>query len=207
MIRKISIFVMLALFCSTCAFAVTMPSRAGRWDTGVSLAGTLPTDSDTSNTGYYGANVSYGISDQLALGMSIGWQDALVKFRNQNGDRVEAGKLAHMPIFADIIYRHFNEKSSLTPYGVLGLGALVSHSHGTGVLNDFNLESKSVDSFAMKFGVGLDWAVTDQWLLYFEADYIFAASDVTVNDKSTGGAVDSSDLDYWLIGGGIKSVF
>ena len=205
-IRKTAaLFVVFLSF--ACASAQAAPSRAGKTDMGLFFAGAFPPDHDVSSAFYAGGNLAYGINDWLGIGFSGGYQDSDTTFTNTGGARLQKNGWSTISLFGDILFRGYHEDWAAIPYGVLGLGTLISHPHGTSSLNGANLEVKSVDSFAVKLGGGIDFYTSETWIFNIETAYVIATSDARATNKTTGAVIDSRNLDYWFVGAGVKWQF
>ncbi len=203
--KKQSLFFAAALLL-LCANATAGPDRNQRWDAAFSLS---MIDARSSNIGeslYLSGGVSYGLNEILALGVSGAYSSISFKANPPTGV-VEGPDLAVTPVFGDIILRVPTGDQPFTPYAIFGLGAMISHPTGTGVLLDKNTNVKSEDSFASKIGGGLDWQVNPNWIYNFEIGVVLTGARLLVTNASTGGQIESNDLDFWYIGGGIKYLF
>jgi opacity protein-like surface antigen len=183
----------LALFLGMSGASFAM-DRTGRTDIGIYGAGALHDQSGVDDSGYLGGNFSYGMTPMFALGAEVGWQEA----------DIQGGEIGIVPIYGDLILRIPTGTSpfpawqeALVPYGILGLGAVVTY---------IDREGNNPDdvAFGWKLGAGADWFLNNQWALNFEAAY-HNSDDV---DDDTPATVTSLDeLDYWTVGGGLKFVF
>ena len=189
---------------STCVFA--MSDRAGKVDVGFEIGGLLADSGSLDDGAYFGGSVAYGVNDWFALGVEGGYEDAGTNF--VIGSTTHDAKISRIPLFVDLIFRcnRFTD-SNFIPYGVVGLGALFTDVHGFGTLTSANLKLDVDNSFAAKFGLGVDWFINDRWILNFEASYVWASGDANVKNLSNGETVDSANMDYWMIGGGAKYLF
>ena len=197
--RKIAMVVGMLMISSSCVFA--MPDRVGKVDAGFNVGGLLSSEKELDSSVYLGGSVSYGFTDWFALGVEGGWGDSDANFVNGG-----SGKVTRVPLFMDMIFRYTKSEYNYVPYGLIGIGALFTSQHGTGTLNSLNLRMDAPDTFAMKFGLGVDWFVNDKWVVNAEAAYIWASDDVELLN-SRGISIDSADLDYWTITGGVKYLF
>ena len=202
--RKMAMVMGMLLMSSTCVFAI--PDRAGKVDVGFNIGGLLPDSGSLDDGVYYGGSVAYGVNDWFAVGIEGGYGDAGTSF--VIGRATHNAKISRIPLFMDLIFRcnKFTD-SNFIPYGVVGLGALFTDAHGFGTLTSANLKLDVDNSFAAKFGLGVDWFVNDRWVLNVEASYVWAAADANIKDLSGGGTVDSANMDYWMIGAGAKYLF
>ena len=162
-----------------------MTDRTGRNQLGLQVAGAVNTD-HISDAWYLGADWNHGVNRWLALGVEAGWEGSDFDFDDKNIDIVTA--------FGDIIGRVNVPEWQAVPYGVVGFGVMHASS-------DVNTFRDNDTSFAMKFGAGLDWFLTPNWILNFEAAYIATGGDLPASNGVT------QDLDHWRLGGGLKYAF
>ncbi len=192
---------LLALLVPASAFAA--PDRVGKWDVGFDLAGAISTDSDLNSTVYVGANGSYGVNNWFAMGWSFGWQS----FGEDSVLGISLPDVTSYPLFADFIFRLNNPNQKYVPYGVVGIGAIfwdVDDVTISGVTAQTDIDT----SLGIKLGAGVDWFVNDNWMVNVDAHYVFTNADTDINLVGTGIRVsDTSDLDYWHIGAGVKYLF
>lgn len=160
-------------------------NRAGRNQIGLDLAGAI-VDKDISDALYVGGDWSYGVNDWFAIGAEAGWEGTDFDFGDEDLDIVT--------VFGDLIARGSVPGWAAVPYGVIGFGVL----HASSDVENFDSDDTS---FAMKFGAGLDWFLTRNWLLNFEVAYIATGGDLPASNGVT------EDLDHWRIGGGLKYAF
>ena len=102
------------------------------------------------------------------------------------------------------------ENQSINPYGVVGLGAVIWNADDTTTNLGGKLTTDINTAFATKVGGGFDWFINNNWIINFEAAYVFNRPDV--NQTFTLGTASASisdnvKLDYWTIGGGVKYLF
>ena len=205
--RKI-LFVLALFFVIPFTVFAKAPDRAGETDAGFGVAARYAKDGDWHDTVYLSGSVTRGITPWLAVGVSGGWTDSGLDVNPGNGaGKFRGTRLAATPVFGDVILRTPAGDWPVIPYADLGLGMMISHTHGDGVLNNNNLESHSNDGFAMKFGGGVDWFVTDNWIYNVEIAYVLTSADVEFKNRGTQAVVDTADLDFWYIGGALKYRF
>ena len=174
------------------ASVLAAPDRAGRWDIGLVTGGAFNDKSAIDDTGYLGANVSYGVTPEIAVGVEGGWQEA-----GTNADNEESIGVGN--IMGDVIYRVPTVQGAFVPYAVLGLGlagTYVTNEDGTGPkegADDYDT------SFAWKLGGGVDWFFQTDWALNLELAY------TDTRPSLPRASVRSSS--YWTLTGGIKRIF
>ena len=200
-----TIVVVLAVFFISSTSAFAMSDRVGKMDAGFQIGGLLATDDNVDAGAYYGATFSYGIYPWFAIGVEGGCEDSKTNF-SAGSTTYEAG-LSRIPLFFDLIFRYGKPENDFVPYSVLGLGGVFTSVHGAGTLNTDNKKLEADSSFAAKFGLGLDWKVSDHWMLNVEGSYVWAAEDAEIKDRTSFALVDSANLDYWTITGGAKYLF
>ena len=205
--KKIIILFTGFLFFSLNTYAA--PDRTGQWDMGIKIGGALPASTQGSNVTYLGGDFAYGINNWAAVGASTGWTDAKLRTVNGRGVEINGGKYGMLPLFLDIIYRaptpaHYDY---LSPYGVLGIGTVVTHKLSTQDLANYNLGSKVNSGLAFKLGLGLDWFLNTNWIFNMELNYVFSGVTVDIVNTGTNATIDSKDLDYLYIGVGSKYLF
>ena len=201
--RKMAMLVGILMLSSSCVFA--MPDRVGKVDAGFQVGGLLPDGNAQDAAVYYGGSMSYGVYDWLGVGIEGGYADTTTDF-NIGGSNRE-GHINRVPFFVDLIFRYTKPEYEYAPYAVLGLGGLFADTSGTGTFTNGGLKLDVENSFAMKFGVGVDWFLNDKWMANLEASYVWVDEEAKVTRLSNGTLVDSSDMSYWQVGGGFKYLF
>lgn len=204
--RKILVVVLALFTLSVNAFAA--PNRVGKVDAGLNVSGILPDDiggivpAFLDNAVYVGGTLAYGVTDWFAIGGEAGYSSIGTSV-DASGVSINVGDLNAVPLLADFILRMpAKADQPAVPYAVLGLGAIFWNF-------DSDIDGIDIDvdtSFATKVGGGLDWFVSDNIALNFEASYVFSDADYKATaDGDT--LSDSVNTDYWQIGGGVKFVF
>ena len=191
------------MFSSTCVFAVS--DRVGKFDAGFHVGGLVSDSGKVNAAAYYGGSVAYGVSDWFAVGVESGYGDSRTSFNIGGADH--KALVSRIPLFVDLIFRYTKMEHDYVPYGVLGLGGLFTNIHGTGTLLSSNLKLDIDNSFAVKIGAGIDWFVTERWMLNFETSYVWADAEANVTNLAGGSTLDSARLDYWMVTGGFKYLF
>lgn len=200
--KALSVFAFF-LFLPLCAHAGS--DRVGVMDAGLVIYGDFLLDDNAGNNAYYGGNVSYGINNWFAVGISAGWSDSSFDVDTPAGGTSTGGRVTIVPVFADFIFRvPGSESKDIIPYGVLGMGAIFTNLHGTGDATRFGLETDNEDGFAFKLGVGVDWFANKNWIYNLETGYVFTSAEVDVTNSVNGSSNSHVDLDYFYIGGGVK---
>lgn len=182
------------------------PDRNQKWDAGFNLSMADARSSNIDESLSLSGSVSYGMNDVLALGVSGGYTSASFQAQTPSG-LVEGPDLTFTPIFGDIILRVPTGEKPFTPYAIFGLGVLLSGTNGTDSLLNRNTNTRSHDAFASKIGGGLDWQVSSRWAYNFEIGYVLTGARLEIYNTSTGNQIESNDLDFWYVGGGVKVLF
>lgn len=182
------------------------PDRNQKWDAGFDLSRADTSSNNIGESMLLSANLSYGLNEILALGVSGGYTEVSFKANPPSG-LVEGQDLTMTPVFGDIIFRVPTGELPFAPYAIFGLGAMISHETGTDTLLAKNTNVRTEDAFASKLGGGVDWQVTPKWIYNFEIAYVLTGARLVVFNTSTNAQIESNDLDFWYIGGGVKYLF
>lgn len=180
--------------------------RNQKVEAGFNLSGMGTSSNNLGDSMLLSAGVSYGMNDILALGVSGAYTEVDFK-ANPPAGLVEGSDLRITPIFGDIILRVPTGELPFTPYAIFGLGALLSQAKGTDTLLSRNANTRTHDAFASKLGGGLDWQVTSKWSYNFEMAYVLTGARLEVYNTSNNQQIESNDLDFWYIGGGVRFLF
>jgi len=191
------------------AVAWGIPDRTGRWDAGLDVEGFLADDSDIDDSFYVGGNVSYGLSDRFALGLETGWSEVSVNLSRTAGQATEdAGDVTFVPLLADLYYRAPPYQEQVIFYGVLGMGLMIMDTDPAAAFTGSGGDVDADTGFALKIGGGLDSFLDPEKTWMGNLSFSYVAVDEKVESKTTSGAtVDDADLDYWMVGGGLKYLF
>ena len=202
--RKIALIAGMLIASYGCAFA--MPDRTGKTDVGFQIGGLLQGTEKLDSALYLGGSAAYGVNEWFAVGLEGGYSDQSTSIPLSGTE--QQGKIGRIPLFLDLILRYTKMPDvNYVPYGVLGLGALFTDVHGTGTFQSSNLKLDVDNSFAIKMGAGVDWFINEKWALGLEASYVWVDSDANVISLSNGRTIDSTNLDYWTLTGGVKYLF
>ncbi len=202
--KRILLFAILIL--ASAANAQAGPIRDQRWDAGFNMSGYDARSNNIGESLYFSGGVSYGMNEILGLGVSGGYSQVGFTANPPSG-LVEGPDLTVTPVFGDIILRVPTGDKPFTPYAIFGFGAMISHATGTDTLLNRNTNTRSDNAFASKVGGGLDWQANARWLYNFEIGMVFTGARLVVFNSSTGAQIESNDLDFWYIGGGVKYLF
>ncbi|HTL71571.1 MAG TPA: OmpW family outer membrane protein [Candidatus Eisenbacteria bacterium] len=207
MFKKMLVVALFGLMTASAAYAA--PDRTGKWDAGVSMAAAIPTDGDLDTAFQVGGTFAYGVNEWFAIGFSGAWQQQTVDAETVGTVSISEYDITGVPLFCDLIARFPTGDQQFNPYGVLGLGTVIwSVDDATATSGGSVLTAQTdVDTdFALKLGGGVDWFINQNWIINFEAAYVFSSpsADVTVSGVTVS---DDVDLDYWTVGGGVKYLF
>ena len=207
--KRIGLALILGMVFSTAAFAYNAPDRTGKFDAGFNVSGVFPNEDSASDTAYVGGSLDYGINPEWALGFQAGWASMGMKAHNVAGNVISVGDADVIPILANLTYRIPVSSNPVSPYVTYGLGGVIAKHSGNRDLDTNQLSATGSDGFAMKFAGGVDWFVNDSgnWILNLEGGYMWTDASLDIHRFSDGSQVDSKDLDYWYIGGGVKYLF
>ena len=206
--KKLVLF-LFALLLISVSVADAAPDRTGHWNVGVNVAGGIPTDDGISAGVQVTGRADYGLNRWLALGFSGGWQGFELDSASGTGITVNGADLTGFPLFADFIFRVPVGDMPYEPYVIAGLGTViwdVSDTSAFSSTSSADISTEVESSLAFKLGGGLDYFVNNNWILNFEAAYVFNDSDVTFTSSGSS-ATTSVELDYWTVGGGVKHHF
>lgn len=202
---KRTLFVLLTLTLCT-AHSYAGAERNQKVDLGFNLSGLSTSSNNIGESMLISAGVSYGMNDVLALGISGAYTEVGFKANPPLG-LVDGLDLRMTPIFGDIIFRVPTGELPFTPYAIFGLGVMLSQAKGTDPLLARNANTRTHDAFASKLGGGLDWQINSKWSYNFETAYVLTGARLEIYNTSTNQQIESNDLDFWYIGGGVKYLF
>ncbi len=171
---------------------------------GVNCSVLIPTEDEAGTGIYIGGLFSYDILKYLAVGIESGYAQV-----DMESNDTKLGTLRAVPLLGDIIVKVPIEmdKFTLTPYGLVGIGVLFPDFAESDIVKNAGLSLETDTAFAMKFGGGIDFYVTKNIALNFEASYLMAEIDAKANWNGQTYATDTLKADSWLIGGGLKVRF
>ncbi|MES1940402.1 OmpW family outer membrane protein [Salinisphaera sp. T5B8] len=157
------------------------------------------TDVNVSSEPQFGLTIAYLISDNLAvelLGASPFKHDLTLSGGALDGTPL--GDIKHLPPTVSLQYR-FNNESAFTPYVGLGLNYTFFFSE------DVSDEAQAIgvekieldDSFGPAAQVGVDYALTDNWLINADVRYLQIDTTAKVS-TATGTTHVDVDIDPWV---------
>ena len=180
--------------------ALASETRSGRVDIGFEGSGVFPSDDTADNAGYFGGNASYGVNNWFAVGIEAGHAETDIA-----EEGFDEGSLGATPLLGDLIFRYENE-SQFVPYGKVGLGVIFWSFDESDEVANAGIEVDVETSFAAKFAGGVDFFITPNMILNFEAGFV--TSDPSATLKFGNFSVsDDIDGDFWTVGGGVKFLF
>jgi hypothetical protein len=170
-----------------------------RFNIGLNFSGFIPGKAVFEPGYYVGGIVTYDIYRWFAVGVETGYLRCDIK-----KDSTDLGDFSAAPILADVLIKAPLDMIDfiMVPYFIGGLGVLIGDvDEGSGISGTI----ETTPSLLMKFGLGLDFVVTESITLYFEGSYMFTKVRFAehLNGAQTYGLNDA-DLDSGFIGGGIK---
>ena len=167
-----------------------------------------------SNNGFFVTGIlTYDLGDYLAIGIESGYMEYDVDITVTGGGiPLGAGNLGtarNVPLFGDIILQYpFDlENYFFVPYAIFGVGGVFTDFNESDLATANNMSVTTKNAFAMKYGAGFDFYVTDNIALNVEGAYLDTDVDTTINVIGAGS--DSNDIknDSWMVGGGLKYLF
>lgn len=207
------IFIALVCLLAAGQIAYAAPDRVGKIDVGINVSGAIPTDAEADGGVAVGGDMAYGVNKWFAVGFSAGWQGTKLKSVTDGVVTIAGTDVNGVPIFGELILRLPIENQQFVPYGLVGLGTViwsVDDTTATDGIHTAKVGVKANNAFAVKLGGGFDWFLNNNWILNFDAAYVFDRADVTGTVTSGGlsaSATEHQKLDYWTIGGGVKYLF
>lgn len=182
------------------AAAEEIEQITGRFAVGANFSEGLPDENELDPGFYPGFNLTYGIMDYVAFQLDTGY----VEF-DQDANGIDYGDLAAIPLMCSLQWRY--------PFLVGSSNAAIYALGGVGVVFfDFDelarvgREIEADDSFAYRFGVGLEFFKNRNGSFYFESTYTITSTTLELQTV-TSPTVESTDTDFWLVGGGVKLYF
>ena len=172
-----------------------------RWGVGASFATSLSTSDETNPAFSIGVNATYGIKDNIAVTLDVGYHEFGYEALGLNFGELEA-----VPLIFSLQWRYPFMMSQIpaTVYGITGLGAIFYDFDNEGSTGARNVDVD--DAFAVRLGAGMDFFMDYNWVLNVEGSYTFSDTNVILSNTD-GSQMISEDTDYWLLGGGVKYFF
>lgn len=159
-------------------------------------------DTDLENTAVPEIDISYFITDNIALELIAATTNHDVTAENTDLGDVDLGDVWLLPPTLLAQY-HFLPKGVVSPY--VGAGVNYTIFYGVDESKDsivYDVDYK--DSFGWALQIGVDVRVADSWYLNADVKRLFLDTDVELND----GAVRADvDVDPWIVGVGIGYKF
>ncbi|MBU0768511.1 MAG: porin family protein [Proteobacteria bacterium] len=170
----------------------------------MNISAVCPVDSDADNTVYLGGALTYDFIKYLGVGISSGWARWKEEF-----DGIEYGYVTGIPVLGDIYLKlpfELTDEFKVVPYGVAGFGMMFWDYEESSLLKDNGISVDVDPSFAMRFGGGVDFFITENFAIFGEVSYLY--SDARVKASAFGAQAEATmDTDAWIFGGGVKFVF
>lgn len=139
--------------------AMAQEKDDNKWALGTRYTYFDPDDADyTHNGNCYGLNLTYSFNDKIALELEGDY------FKLQSKDN---SKIGIYSIYANLQLKKRLKK--FYPYLTGGVG-LQHYSYGILQRNDTKDEDSSI---SYKYGVGLEYAIVDNWRVNFETTYAY----------------------------------
>ncbi|HEY5647954.1 MAG TPA: outer membrane beta-barrel protein [Nitrospiria bacterium] len=150
-------------------------SMMGKTTLGLDVGGSfIPQEVDTDTDGSAGPIVgisgTYGLSDNLVVGLGISWETHTLEDTEAGsalGDIADVSTISILPT----VQWYFGMSEKVSPYGLLGLGFNINSVSEDDGLNDaFDAATGCVgcsvsfdldNTFAVKVGGGVDFAISD----------------------------------------------
>ena len=159
-------------------------------------------DTELSNTATPEIDISYFITDNIALELIAATTHHNVKAKNTDLGDVDLGDTWLLPPTLLLQY-HFLSKGTISPY----VGAGINYSIFYAVDNPNNGPVTDVDyenSLGWALQAGVDVRIADNWYVNADVKRLFLDTDVNINK----GAIKADvDVDPWIFGMGIGYKF
>lgn len=156
---------------------------------------TIGGDTDLSNTAVPELDLSYFLTDNIALELILATTPHDIDVENSAiGDR-KIGEVWLLPPTLTLQY-HFMPKETFSPY----LGAGVNYTWFYGTEDKSPVDKIEIDSsFGWALQAGLDYRVADRWYINFDVKKIFLDADAEINRT-----IDAEvEINPWIFGLGI----
>jgi outer membrane protein len=159
-------------------------------------------DTDLENTAVPEIDISYFITDNIALELIAATTNHDVTAKNTDLGDVDLGDVWLLPPTLLAQY-HFLPKGIVSPYVGAGVNYTVFYGvdePNNGIIYDVDYKNR----FGWALQVGVDVRVADNWYLNADVKRLFLDTDVELND----GAVRADvDVDPWIFGVGVGYKF
>jgi outer membrane protein len=163
-----------------------------------------PIDGDTelSNTATPEIDISYFITDNIALELIAATTHHNVKAKNTDIGDVDLGDTWLLPPTLLLQY-HFLSKGTISPYIGAGINYSIFYAvdnPNSGPVTDIDYEN----SLGWALQAGVDVRIADNWYVNADVKRLFLDTDVNINH----GAIKADvDVDPWIFGMGIGYKF
>ncbi len=162
-----------------------------------STVGVIGGEADAETVVVPELDFTYFVTDNIAAELILATSPHDVEVRNSALGTVSLGSVWLLPPTLTLQY-HFSLGGGLKPYVGAGINYTIFYGEdapgGTVTSVDYD------NSIGPAFQAGVDYAISDRWLVNFDVKKVFINTDVSVNN----GAIPADvDLDPWIIGIGI----
>lgn len=159
---------------------------------------TIGGDVDASNEYVPELDLTYFLTDNIAVEVIAATARHSVKDRDSALGTVDLGKVSLLPPTVLAQY-HFLPKGRFSPYLGAGVNYTVFYDAETaagGAVTSIDYDN----TFGFALQAGLDYSVSGQWYVNADVKKLYLGTDVTLN----GGALNAKvDLDPWVVGLGV----
>lgn len=172
-----------------------------RWGVGFNISEAVPTESEADDHIYLGGTVLYGIQENWAIQVDLGY----VEFSHEAFD-MDHGDLEGWPLLVNVQWRHpvelmKNVDSAL--YGLFGLGVILWEFQNSDRIEQGGIAASADDAFALRIGAGLDVFLRPNIAWNLEGAYTFSSTDIDFEQRGTT-EKNQANTDFWLIGSGLR---
>jgi outer membrane protein W len=152
--------------------------------------------------------LTYDLGDYLAVGIESGYMeyDVDAVHLQVTGN---LGTARNTPLLGDIFlkYSFDMEEYAFVPYAVFGAGTIFSDFKESTLATNNNLSISTKNAYAMKYGGGFDFYLTDNVAVNIEGTYLDTDIKTSASVIGVGSAVNKIKNDSWMVGGGLKYLF
>jgi outer membrane protein W len=175
----------------------------GRWGVGFTVAGSAPTDQDGDGNVYLGGNALYGVNENVALQLDLGYTEFSI-----GSFGIDYGDLEGVPLIFSLQWRKpFSIGTSPAAWYLLGgLGVVFWDFQNSDTVEQANIPTRAEDAFAVRLGGGFDLFITQNIAWNVEGHYTFSDARVELTQQGTGQTEDV-DTDFWQLGTGLRYFF
>lgn len=150
------------------------------------------------------ADVSYWLSERLAVELSVTSADLDVAAHGGEVDGTRVGSVSVLPVSAALQY-HFETLSKIQPY--VGVGVNYTLFYGADRSADLVpigiTDVKYTNSVGFVANLGVDFDLDEHWLANLDLKYVGVSSDLDLRARRLTAARVSLDVNPWIFGAGI----